>query len=214
MLKRFVFLSLAILVITLIASIIALLNSLTLPENPGQFLSALIALAGILVATTALYSQIITEDIRRKSSDEIWKAKQRLEEALHMYIVMLITELKTTGPKIFDANNPVPKQALKNLSEALKQSRDIGLYRALVGISTSRGTEFNVGYEMAVLEAYVNHDLQAGRKAVGQAVIVLIPDLLQALQQVTYEDVKWVSYELPQEPIDKLKKALGQSLEI
>lgn len=127
--------------------------------NAGDFVSGLTAIFGMMLASFAILVYVRAESARTKAAGQVWQAKLRLEDALHTFIVLLKTEVDSSGADSITTNSVLFGHGLHVLEDALAEARRAGLYRVLASTSMQRGDQYNIAYEFACLEAHVSHDI-------------------------------------------------------
>ncbi|WP_421326407.1 hypothetical protein [Aeromonas veronii] len=179
-------------------------------SDAGSFVSGVTAIFGVFVGSFAIYMYIYAEDIRKKNSDIAWEEKLRLEEALHKYFVSMKVHVQHFGTNV-EKNHGIYWHALSSLQDTLLNVRKSSLYRALA--VRYENEDFNVAYEITVLEAHIENHMNSNSKEIGQALIVSPHNIYEALVTLSEDDIKKsLTEKLPIAPVESIGTIVKQLL--
>ena len=164
--------------------------------STGDFVGGVTGIFGILIGAFAILTYVKAEDSGTKVAAQAWASKLRLEEALHMFAVLITCDLELLKNQA-DETESLPEKVgrtpvadlyfvgpgLVQLRRALDDALVSGLYRALANPS-ARIDKYDLSAELVLLAGHVRRDLQDERVGLGVNYFETLPRVYQGLLKI------------------------------
>ena len=185
----------------LLLSIAALIWSLNSADstplgNTGDFVGGVTGIFGILIGAFAILTYVKAEDSGTKVAARAWASKLRLEEALHMFTVLIRSDLlllKDQADETESIHEKVVRTpvadlyfvgpGLVQLQRALDDALVSGLYRALANPS-ARIDKYDLSAELVLFAGHVRRHLQDKRVGLSANYFENLPRIYQGLLKI------------------------------